>query len=91
MLHLFGSLSACIVTLLLFGLYWAPTIVAYQRQVNRKVGIILVNAFLGLTILGWFGSLIWASMAETEQQARLREAAYANLAAMQTSAGNLPR
>jgi|GEM_PF-2628839 len=83
MLHLlFGSMSLFTILCILILPYWIPTIVAVMRHVDRKVGIILVNFLLGWTVIGWVGSLVWACVAETEQQARLREAAYANMAAM---------
>jgi len=37
-----------------------PTGIAYYRKHNNKVAILLINLFLGWTILGWFGSLIWS-------------------------------
>ncbi|HSU19889.1 MAG TPA: superinfection immunity protein [Acidobacteriaceae bacterium] len=62
--------------LILFGgvfLYFLPSVIARSRRVVAQTGIVLVNLFLGWTVLGWFGALIWACTAESEAQARMRE------------------
>jgi hypothetical protein len=45
------------------ALYLIPTYVCILRKVKQKAGIILLNIFLGWSILGWVGALIWASIA----------------------------
>ena len=40
--------------------YFLPTIVAVARRKNSIVGIFLLNFFLGWTLIGWIGALIWA-------------------------------
>lgn len=42
------------------GLYFSPAIVAWVRDHRNKMPIGLVNLFLGWTILGWVGALVWA-------------------------------
>jgi hypothetical protein len=42
-------------------LYWTPTLIALFRRSEAKVGIALLNFFLGWTVLGWVGALIWAA------------------------------
>lgn len=61
-------------------LYGVPIFVAAKRNVHAQGGIIALNLLLGWSIIGWVGSLIWALSAETEEHAKLREAALANLA-----------
>jgi hypothetical protein len=61
-------------------LYFVPWFVASRRRVNAQGGIIALNVLLGWTLLGWVGALIWAISAETEEQAKLREAAFAHMA-----------
>jgi predicted RNA-binding Zn-ribbon protein involved in translation (DUF1610 family) len=39
-------------------LYFLPTILGHKKQ--HATGIILLNIFLGWTLLGWLGALIWA-------------------------------
>lgn len=48
------------VLIIMFCIYMIPTGIAYYRKHNNKVAILLINLFLGWTILGWFGSLIWS-------------------------------
>jgi RsiW-degrading membrane proteinase PrsW (M82 family) len=38
-------------------LYFAPTITAYQRKTKNKSQVVIVNVFLGWTILGWIIAL----------------------------------
>lgn len=68
----------CIVAGLSF--YLLPTIVAMNRKVASSGGIVLLNIFLGWTLLGWIGALIWACSAETQLQAQLRETAMLQMA-----------
>ncbi len=42
--------------LLVLGLYWLPSILAYLRRHAELVPIVVVNALLGWTVLGW----VWA-------------------------------
>src|SRR5579871_6590603 len=46
--------------LLLLVPYFLPTIVAIARRKNSAVGVFLLNFFLGWTLIGWVGALIWA-------------------------------
>lgn len=55
----FGSLEIALV-ILAFGFYFLPTLVAFSRQHKNKLAIFLLNLFLGWTVLGWVGSLVWA-------------------------------
>ncbi len=40
--------------LLFAGLYFMPGIYAYRYNVPKKLTILICNAFLGITIIGWF-------------------------------------
>jgi Superinfection immunity protein len=40
--------------------YWVPTIVALVRHVPNKGSVIVVNAFLGWTVVGWVVALAMA-------------------------------
>ena len=48
------------------ALYFLPTIIGWRKKNSQ--GILLLNLFLGWTVLGWIGALIWAVSSETEQQ-----------------------
>jgi len=46
--------------IVLLGLYFLPTIIAFRRDHAYKGIILVINLVFGLTGLGWAGSLIWA-------------------------------
>jgi predicted RNA-binding Zn-ribbon protein involved in translation (DUF1610 family) len=39
-------------------IYFIPSIIGYFKQ--HGVGILLLNLFLGWTVIGWIAALIWA-------------------------------
>ncbi len=41
-------------------LYFLPSIIAFNRGHINKVVILILNLFLGWTLVGWIISLIWA-------------------------------
>ncbi len=46
--------------LIIFLCYFIPAIVAYMRDTQHALAIEILNFFLGWTLLGWVGALIWA-------------------------------
>jgi len=42
------------------GLYFLPAIIAAARQTHNSTGILLLNIFLGWTIVGWIVALVLA-------------------------------
>lgn len=40
--------------------YLVPSMIAMARKSQRMGGVIVLNIFLGWTLLGWVGSFIWA-------------------------------
>jgi hypothetical protein len=49
-----------------FFMYFLPTIIAIVRGKRDIVGILLLNFFLGWTVIGWFIALIWAAKADVQ-------------------------
>lgn len=49
----------------MFALYIFPTIVAGSRGHHNTAAIFILNLFLGWTLLGWVGALVWAATAVT--------------------------
>jgi len=51
------SLTALLATLVLvigvLGLYWLPSIVGWRRQQPDLFTVVVVNALLGWTLIGW--------------------------------------
>jgi hypothetical protein len=43
-----------------FVMYFLPSIVALARSKRDLAGIVLLNLFLGWTMIGWVVALIWA-------------------------------
>jgi len=42
-------------------LYFLPTVVARRRAIKNDGGVILLNLFLGWTLIGWLVALAWAA------------------------------
>ncbi len=42
------------------GLYFLPAIVAAARRTHNATGILLLNLFLGWTVVGWVVALVMA-------------------------------
>ena len=43
-----------------FALYFLPAIIAAVRHTHNTTGILLLNLFLGWTVIGWFVAFIMA-------------------------------
>lgn len=41
-------------------LYFAPAVVAYNRNHKDFAGVLIVNLLLGWTVVGWVVALAWA-------------------------------
>ncbi|MFI5024224.1 MAG: superinfection immunity protein [Alphaproteobacteria bacterium] len=39
---------------------YIPTFIAYARGHRKQTSILIINLFLGWTIIGWIAALIWA-------------------------------
>jgi len=48
--------------ILIFTVYFLPTLIAFIRQHKNKLAISLLNLLLGWTVLGWVISLVWSVM-----------------------------
>jgi len=49
-----------IIVLIIFGLYFLPTYIAFGSNRKNKIAIAALNILLGWTFLGWVASLVWA-------------------------------
>ncbi|MGA9979678.1 MAG: superinfection immunity protein [Candidatus Sulfotelmatobacter sp.] len=43
-----------------FLMYFLPTILAFARNKRDTAAILLLNLFLGWTMIGWVVALVWA-------------------------------
>jgi len=53
--------GALITVFIILTLYFVPTIVAASREHHQTAAIAVLNVFLGWTVLGWVGALVWAA------------------------------
>lgn len=51
----------CVVAIGL-GLYFIPAVIARKRRHPNIASILILNAFLGWTFLGWIAALVWATI-----------------------------
>ena len=58
--------GAILVSLFTLG-YLIPWSIAFARRHNQQVPIFLINLFLGWTLIGWVGALIWAFSSDVER------------------------
>ena len=50
-------------------LYFAPTIIAMLRRAKGDCGVLVINLFLGWTMIGWVVALAWAVSSDKRQKA----------------------
>ena len=43
-----------------FVMYFLPSIIAFARSKRDTTAIVLLNFFLGWTMIGWVVALVWA-------------------------------
>lgn len=51
--------------LIVLGLYFLPTIIAFSRKVINRGSVAVINVFLGWTLIGWVVALAMASRTQT--------------------------
>lgn len=54
------------VLVMLLGVYFAPTLVALDRNVVNKWSVLVINVFLGWTLIGWVVALAMAVRTKRE-------------------------
>jgi hypothetical protein len=52
--------------LILLALYFVPTIVACSRQHPNRSPVLVLNIFLGWTLVGWVVALCWSLTAQAK-------------------------
>jgi RsiW-degrading membrane proteinase PrsW (M82 family) len=51
------SVATLVLVLLVLGFYWLPSILASARRHPDLVTVVVVNALLGWTVVGWLSAL----------------------------------
>ena len=59
-MNLIALLATVALIVVVLGLYWLPSIVGYFRHVPSIVSVVVANALLGWTVIGWVISLAMA-------------------------------
>lgn len=54
------NVESFLIIAVIFWAYWAPSIVAWARKVPNKLSVIVINALLGWTFVGWVVALAMA-------------------------------
>lgn len=57
---MFASGSAGVGLIILLLLYFVPSVVAFVRHHHNQWAIFALNLFLGWSVLGWIGALVWS-------------------------------
>lgn len=57
--------SVLIFLAIAFALYFFPSLVAYHRRKVDATGVVVLNLFLGWTLIGWVVALAWAASGAT--------------------------
>lgn len=53
-----------ILVMMAVGLYFLPALVAVIRNHSNLMAIAILNLFLGWTLIGWVGALVWSATAQ---------------------------
>jgi hypothetical protein len=53
---------------ILLLIYILPAFIAERRKHQHKTPILILNLFLGWTLIGWVAALVWAAMPVIPQQ-----------------------
>jgi len=56
----FMGMLSLLVLVVVVGIYFLPSIMAYQNKKKNRQAISILNFFLGWTIIGWVVALVWA-------------------------------
>jgi Superinfection immunity protein len=60
--------TTVIVLMLILLIYLLPTLIAYSREHPARAEIVVLNIFLGWTLIGWIAVFLWAALAPAEEQ-----------------------
>ena len=67
---------------ILITIYFLPTLVGCVRaKADGMFGVVMVNLFLGWTVLGWLSAFVWACSGRTEGDIRREKRQHAELLA----------
>ena len=53
-------MEPAVVVLVLFTIYFLPTLITLMRHRHNRLAIFILNLLLGWTLLGWIVAMVWA-------------------------------
>ena len=53
-----------------FVMYFLPSIIAFARSKRDTAAVVLLNFFLGWTLIGWVVALVWAAKSDAPMVVR---------------------
>lgn len=56
-------MAGFLIFIVLLALYFVPSMVAAERKHHNTSAIVVLNLFLGWTLVGWVVALVWANTA----------------------------
>ena len=63
---MFVFIFSLIISFIIF-VYFLPAIIAFVRNKRNKIGILLLNLFLGMTFVFWIIALVWSALEEDKK------------------------
>lgn len=64
-------MSSEIMLTICLSIYFLPAIIAYHRNRPNAGAIFALNTFLGWTLIGWVGALVWSLTSPPSPETRL--------------------
>jgi hypothetical protein len=53
-------MGAVILLIIMIAIYFLPAIIAFNRNHHNALAIVVLDVFLGWTLVGWVIALVWA-------------------------------
>jgi Superinfection immunity protein len=60
-MEVIALLAMIALVLIVLALYWLPSIVGYHRRSPNLIRVVVTNALLGWTLVGWLVALVLAA------------------------------
>ena len=55
------ELGVAIILIIIIRIYFLPSIIANKKKRKDRFWVFFTNLFIGWTILGWIGCLVWVN------------------------------
>ena len=78
-----GMIFCILLLIASIPVYFIPSIVAGKKKHKNQTGIFILNLFLGWTLVGWVGALVWAVTETDEEKIETKGNKYEDLEKLQ--------